>query len=101
MATNQSLRGERMQKRIGKTLRVEAGELIAREPLMASYVYACILNHKDLSSALSHLLAHKLANYVMSAVAMRELIDEAFDASPEIVDYAAWDIQAVFDRDAA
>ena len=48
-----------MQERIWEMLRVEAGELIAREPLMASYVYACILNHKDLSSALSHLLAHK------------------------------------------
>jgi serine O-acetyltransferase len=101
MAKNQNRRGTGMQERIWEMLRVEAGELIAREPLMASYVYACILNHKDLSSALSYLLAHKLANYVMSTVAMRELIVEAFAASPEIVDYAAWDIQAVFDRDAA
>lgn len=90
-----------MQDRIWETLRAEASELIAREPLMASYVYACVLNHKNLSSALSHLLAHKLANYVMSAVAIRELIDEAFKASPQIVDHAASDIQAVYDRDAA
>lgn len=90
-----------MPDNIWEQLQQEARELIAREPLMASYVYACVLNHKSLSSALSYLLAHKLANYVMSAVAIRELIDAAFRESPGIVDYAACDIQAVYDRDAA
>ncbi|MBC53814.1 MAG: serine O-acetyltransferase [Gammaproteobacteria bacterium] len=90
-----------MPDNIWEQLQQEARELIAREPLMASYVYACVLNHKSLSSALSYLLAHKLANYVMSAVAIRELIDAAFRESPGIVDYAACDIQAVHDRDAA
>lgn len=90
-----------MPENIWERLQQEARELIAREPLMASYVYACVLNHKSLSSALSYLLAHKLANYVMSAVAIRELVDTAFRESPGIVDYAACDIQAVHDRDAA
>lgn len=90
-----------MPENIWEQLQQEARELIGREPLMASYVYACVLNHKSLSSALSYLLAHKLANYVMSAVAIRELIDTAFRESPGIVDYAACDIQAVRDRDAA
>lgn len=82
-------------------LKSEAQELIDREPLLASYVYACVLNHKDLSSALSYLLAHKLANYVMSAVSIRELIDAALKEAPEIVEYAAYDMKAVYDRDAA
>lgn len=90
-----------MPNNIWDQLQKEARELIAREPLMASYVYACVLNHRSLSSALSYLLAHKLSNYVMSPVAIRELIDEAFRESPQIVDYAAFDIQAVYDRDAA
>ncbi|HLT63417.1 MAG TPA: serine O-acetyltransferase [Pseudohongiella sp.] len=90
-----------MQERIWEQLKEEARALIAYEPLMASYVYACILNHKNLSSALSHLLAHKLANSVMSAVTMRELIEDTFKAAPQIVDHSAWDIQAVVDRDAA
>lgn len=93
--------GDRMPKNIWEQLQQEARELISREPLMASYVYACVLNHRSLSSALSYLLAHKLSNYVMSPVAIRELIDEAFRETPQIVDYAAFDIQAVYDRDAA
>lgn len=83
------------------TLKSEAQELIDREPLLASYVYASVLNHKDLSSALSYLLAHKLANYVMSAVSIRELVDAAFREAPDIVECAAFDIKAVYDRDAA
>jgi len=83
------------------TLKSEAQKLIDREPLLASYVYACVLNHKDLSSALSYLLAHKLANYVMSAVSIRELVDTAFREAPDIVECAAFDIKAVYDRDAA
>lgn len=86
---------------IWDTLKSEAQELIDREPLLASYVYACVLNHKDLSSALSYLLAHKLANYVMSAVSIRELVDAAFREAPDIVECAAFDIKAVYDRDAA
>jgi serine O-acetyltransferase len=82
-------------------LQSEARDLIAREPLLASYVYACVLNHRSLSSALSYLLAHKLANHVMSAVAIRELFDAAFNANPTIVEYAAHDIRAVYERDAA
>lgn len=90
-----------MSDSIWEQLQAEARDLIAREPLLASYVYACVLNHNSLSSSLSYLLAHKLANYVMSAVAIRELLDNAFSKCPEIVDASAADIKAVRDRDAA
>lgn len=90
-----------MPDHVWEQLQTEARELIAREPLMASYVYACILNHQDLSSALSFLLANKLANYVLSAVAIRELFAHAFREAPGIVDDAAHDIHAVYQRDAA
>ena len=87
-----------MSDTIWNELQAEARELIAREPLLASYVYACVLNHNSLSSSLSYLLAHKLANYVMSAVAIRELFDRAFADNPQIVDSAAVDIKAVYER---
>ena len=90
-----------MRDLIWKQLEAEARMLIQREPLLASYVYACVLNHGTLSSALSFLLANKLANDVMSAIAIRELFDAAFRAEPDIVEKASYDIQAVFDRDAA
>lgn len=90
-----------MLNTVWERLQSEARDLIAREPLLASYVYACVLNHRSLSSSLSYLLAHKLSNYVMSAVAIRELVDAAFQADPTIVEHAACDIKAVYERDAA
>ena len=90
-----------MREELWKQLQTEARDLIQREPLLASYVYACVLNHGTLSSALSYLLANKLANDVMSATAIRELFESAFNRNPDIVEKASHDIQAVYDRDAA
>ena len=79
----------------------EATLAIAEEPLLASYVYNCILNHRSLASALSVILANKLADEVMSAVSLRELFEEAFDAEPKLILAASADIRAVYERDAA
>lgn len=86
---------------IWSKLTEEALNLAQKEPLLASYVYACILNHRSLSSALSFLLANKLSDEVMPAVTVRELFESAYRESPEIIDNAVHDIQAVYDRDAA
>lgn len=82
-------------------LKEEARNVVQSEPLLASYVYACILNHNSLGSALSFLLATKLSDGVMPAIAVRELFDSAYRDSPEMITDAISDIQAVFDRDAA
>lgn len=82
-------------------LRQEAEGVIQREPLLASYVHACVLGHDSLASALSFILANKLSDEVMPAVAMRELFDKAFQDSPEIIKNAACDLVAVRERDAA
>ncbi|MDP6416473.1 MAG: serine O-acetyltransferase, partial [Gammaproteobacteria bacterium] len=39
-------------------LKSEAQQVIQQEPLLASYVFACVLNHNSLASALSFLLAN-------------------------------------------
>lgn len=83
------------------TLREEAKIIINEEPLLASYVYTSILNHDSLGSALSYILANKIADDVMSAVAWKELFEAAYFENPCIVQYAAYDIQAVFERDPA
>lgn len=83
------------------TLREEAKQMISDEPLLASYAYTSILNHDSLGSALSYILAYKIADDVMSAVVWNELIEEIYHQNPSIVRNAACDIQAVFDRDPA
>lgn len=90
-----------MAEKLWQQLRTEAQEVVEQEPLLASYVYACVLNHESLASALSFILANKLSDDVMPVVTMRELFDNAFAASPEIIDMAACDIRAVYERDAA
>ena len=79
----------------------EAQLVIQREPLLASYVHACILNHNNLESALSFILANKISDDVMPATTVRELFEHAFSTSTEIIQHAASDIRAVFERDAA
>ena len=90
-----------MATKVWQKLTEEAQLVIQREPLLASYVYACILNHRSLKSALSFLLANKISDKVMPAITVRELFESAFAASPEIIEHAANDIRAVFERDAA
>lgn len=86
---------------IWQQLRSEAEEMIKREPLLASYVYACILNHNSLASSLSFILANKLSDDVMPVVTVRELFDDAFDSCPDCLEHTTADIIAVFERDAA
>ena len=59
------------------------------------------LKHQNLGSALSYLLANKLANPIMPAISLREIIEEAYQAEPNIIDCAACDIKAVRHRDPA
>lgn len=90
-----------MTEKLWQELRIAAQKVIEEEPLLASYVYACVLNHKSLASSLSFILANKLSDDVMPAVTVRELFDNAFLESPEIINDAICDIEAVFERDAA
>lgn len=90
-----------MTNEMWQQLRSEAEQVIREEPLLASFVYSCVLNHSSLASALSFILANKLSDEVMPAVTLRELFEHAFKASPDIIDNAAQDLHAVFERDAA
>ena len=90
-----------MLDELWQQLKSEAEAVTKEEPLLASYVYACVLNHESLQSALSFILANKLSDDVMPVATVRELFDDAFSASPINIEHAACDIKAVFERDAA
>jgi len=90
-----------MATKLWERLTTEAELLVEREPLLASYVYACILNHRNLNTALSFILANKISDKVMPAITVRELFNIAFDTGPDITQNAADDVRAVYDRDAA
>ena len=90
-----------MPQELWQQLKSEARQVIQQEPLLASYVSACVLNHDSLQSALSFILANKLSDDVMPAATVLELFDKAFSESPDIAVNASCDVKAVFERDAA
>ena len=90
-----------MPQELWQQLKTEAQQVIQEEPLLASYVSACVLNHNSLQSALSFILANKLSDDVMPAATVRGLFDKAFSESPKTIEDALCDIKAVFERDAA
>lgn len=83
------------------TIRQEASQLVESEPMLASYFHATLLNHKNLGSALSYILANKLVTQVMPAIEIREIARQAYEADTTIIQSAVTDILAVYVRDPA
>lgn len=79
----------------------EARELSDQEPMLASFYHATIIKHDSLASALSYILANKLKTPSMPAMAVREVVEEAFNADSTITEAAACDICATVNRDPA
>ena len=88
-------------KELWDKIREEARTSSANEPILASFFYSTILNHKDLSSALSYQLADKLGNNTMPAILVREVIEEALLNDNTILESVMADIIAVKERDPA
>jgi len=82
-------------------IKQEAWNSSQSEPVLASFFYSTILNHKDLSTALSYQLANRLDCSTMPAILVREVIDDAFLSDPSILESAMADIIAVQERDPA
>lgn len=79
----------------------ETHQLLDEEPVLASFLHATILSHRDMASALSFHLASKLGSDIIPALQLREVFDQAFAADPKIIDSARCDIVATFERDSA
>ena len=86
---------------IWEDIRSRAEEDARKEPMLASFLYAVVLNHGTLEDALSFLLATKLESSTISAASLRDLIDLAFANDPKIPAAIREDIAAVCQRDPA
>jgi len=71
------------------------------EPIMATFFHATVLNHDSFEDALSYLLASKLDSSVVSSMAIREIMQEAYNAEPAVIRAAEIDIKAIRARDPA
>ena len=82
-------------------LRWEAYQEAQREPLLVSFLYSSILNHRSLESSLAFLLANRLSSAAMISTQIQSLILDAFANDPSIGRSLRADIMAVRDRDPA
>jgi serine O-acetyltransferase len=86
---------------IWEEIRSEVTRESQSEPMLASFLYAAVLNHKSLEDALSVKLASKLGSSTLTEVTLRDLMDEAFAKDPRIGEAFRADIAAVVNRDPA
>ncbi|MBU2885332.1 serine O-acetyltransferase [Gilvimarinus agarilyticus] len=82
-------------------IRERAFEQASQEPMLASFLYATILNHHSLEDALSFHLANKLESQALPAISVREVIDHALAQDSDIGAAVRADIQAINERDSA
>lgn len=86
---------------VWQKLRFDARWQADQEPALSSYLSATVLNHETFAEALCYQLAQKAGGPDMSALAIREICEEAYKTDPAIVAAAERDLQAVLERDPA
>ncbi len=82
-------------------VRQEAEELIRREPELAGFIFASVLNHDTLESIVVHRLAARLAHADVSAELIRQVYAELIARDLSVGEAFRADLIAVVDRDPA
>jgi serine O-acetyltransferase len=86
---------------IWQSIREETELAAKNEPILSSFLYSTVLNHRSLECALSFHLANKLDSYTAPAMMVREIIEEAFSSDPGIGKSVRCDLRAILERDSA
>ncbi|GAB0494801.1 hypothetical protein MMPV_006097 [Pyropia vietnamensis] len=83
------------------SMQAEARAAATEEPLLASFLYATVLNHPTLTDALSFHLANKLASTDMPATLLQTLFRRTLAGAPDACATLRADLVAVATRDPA
>lgn len=83
------------------SMQAEARAAATEEPLLASFLYATVLNHPTLTDALSFHLANKLASADMPATLLQTLFRRTLAGAPDACATLRADLVAVATRDPA
>lgn len=79
----------------------EAEKQSANEILLASFLQQTILSHNTIEDALSYHLASKMDSSTLSAMLLRQIIEQAFKTEGCLQKTILCDLIAVYERDAA
>ncbi|MGB1108761.1 MAG: serine O-acetyltransferase [Gammaproteobacteria bacterium] len=82
-------------------IREEAAALARDEPILASFFHSTILNHDTFEAALGFHLANKIGSATVPPIVVREVMDEALAADPDIGRCGLADCRATVERDPA
>ncbi len=86
---------------IWTSIRAEAGNLMAAEPALGSFVFATVLSHDRLEEAVCHRLARRLEHCDVDGALIGRRFLSLAEARPEIGGAIRADLAAVFERDPA
>ena len=84
-----------------QTIRNEAEQSAAEEPMLASFLHMTVLRHDSLERVLAFHLSSKLANPTMDMRTLYELYLHALEKEPSIGEAVRADITAYYERDPA
>ena len=79
----------------------EAQEVIRREPEIAGFIYAAVLNHESLESVVVHRVAARLAHQDVPSDLIRQAFADFVAEDPSFSEAFHQDLLAVMDRDPA
>jgi serine O-acetyltransferase len=82
-------------------IRDEAAEIAAREPPLAAFIFATVLNHETLERTIAQRISDRLDHPNLSGELIRQAYDELFAAEPSVGEAFRADIVAVAERDPA
>jgi serine O-acetyltransferase len=82
-------------------IRSEAEAVVRQEPQLAPFIYASLLEHDTLTSAVVHRISDRLDHPVMTGTTILQAFLDAVADAPEIGDAFQADIVATYDRDPA
>ena len=103
MAQQQSRSQAALQKvdPVWAKIRVEAEDVVRREPEIGTFIYSSILHHDTLEAAVVHRVSERLDHADVSAELIRQAYADALEDQPQLGEVFRADIVAVFDRDPA
>lgn len=82
-------------------MQAEARHAAEGEPLLASFLFATVLNHRTLNHALAFHLANKLASPVMPSTMLMRLFQDVTKDDEQFCESVRLDLLAVMERDPA
>lgn len=86
---------------VWQAVRNEAEAVVAKEPLMSSFIFNSILNRSSLEAAVIHRISERLHNRDFSGDLVRQSFEQMNKEWPEWSEILRIDIAAVYDRDPA